>query len=97
MAVAMFMHWDGVTAGEYDQIRELVNWEGDPPVGGRLHVAAVDESGLHITDLWDSAEEFQAFVANRLMPGVKQLGLQGEPEVTILPAHAIFAPAYKPV
>ena len=73
-----------------------MNWEGEPPAGGRLHIAAVDESGSHITDLWDSAEEFQAFVATRLMPGVKHLGLQGEPTVTILPAHAIFAPAYKP-
>jgi hypothetical protein len=96
MAIAMFMHWDGVTAEEYDKVREIVNWEGDPAAGGKLHVAAFDENGLHVTDLWDSAEAFQVFVADRLMPGVQQVGIKGEPKVTLLPAHAIFAPAYKP-
>ncbi len=97
MAVAMFMHWAGVTAEEYDRVRQLVDREGTPAPGGFLHIAALDDSGLHVSDLWETAEAFQAFVQNRLMPGVKQLGLQGEPKVTLLPAHAIFAPAYKPV
>ena len=97
MAFAMFMHWDGVTADECDQVRTIVNWEGDPPAGGQMHIAAVDEGGLHITDRWDSAEEFQAFVANRLMPGVMQVGIKTEPKVTVLPVHAVFTPAYRPV
>jgi len=29
------------------------------------------------------------------MPGVKELGIPGEPQVEILPAHAIFAPGYE--
>jgi len=34
---------------------------------------------------------FQAFVDNRLMPGIAQAGdVEGEPTVTITPAHAIF-------
>ncbi|HKG26382.1 MAG TPA: hypothetical protein VKB09_12085 [Thermomicrobiales bacterium] len=96
MAIAMFMHWDGVTADQFDQVRKVVNWEGDPAAGGKLHIAAVDERGLHVTDLWDSAEAFQTFVATRLMPGVKQVGIPSEPKVDIVPVHALFTPAYKP-
>jgi hypothetical protein len=28
------------------------------------------------------------------MPGVKALGIPGEPRVEILPAHAVFAPGF---
>lgn len=92
MAIAVFLHWDGVTTDEYDKLRELVNWEGEPPVGGNLHVAAFDESGMHAIDLWETAEDFQEFVANRLTPGVQQLGMSGAPAITMFPVHAIFAP-----
>ena len=47
-----------------------------------------------MTDIWESAEQFQQFVDQRLMPGVKQVGIQGEPQVEIYPTHRIFAPAY---
>ena len=55
---------------------------------------AVTENGVRVTDIWESDEAFDAFVRDRLMPGVKQLGIPGEPEVEILPAHAVFAPGY---
>jgi hypothetical protein len=42
----------------------------------------------------ESAEAFDVFVQDRLMPGVKKLGIPGEPQVEILPAHAVFAPGY---
>ncbi len=48
-----------------------------------------------VTDVWDSAEDFQRFVDERLMPGTNQAGIAGEPQVTILPAHRIFAPAFE--
>lgn len=93
MAVMMQMEWNGVSPAEYEALRKRVNWEGDPPVGAVFHVAAFDDHGIRITDVWNSAEEFEAFVQNRLMPGVKELGVAGEPKVEILPAHAVFSPA----
>ena len=59
-----------------------------------FHVVAVTNDGLRDTDVWESAEAFDDFARNRLMPGVKELGIPGEPQVEILPAHIIFAPAY---
>jgi hypothetical protein len=95
MAVMMYMQWDGIGANEYDAVRKLVDWEGNPPPGGLMHVMAVGENGISIADVWESAEQFQAFAQDRLMPGVKQLGIAGEPRVEVLPAHAFFTPGYE--
>ena len=97
MAVVVFIEWDGVTAEQYDAARQLVNWEGDPPEGGVLHVAAATERGMRITDVWESPEVFQAFVNERLTPGVTQLGITSQPRVDIQPVHALFTPAFERV
>lgn len=91
----MTMKWAGVNPQQYDQVRELVKWEEDKPQGGMFHIAYFDNEGLRVTDVWKTKEDFDNFVNNRLMPGVKQLGIEGQPEVEIHPAHAVFAPGYQ--
>lgn len=95
MPIAMDMTWAGVTPDQYDAVRELVGWERDAPDGGVFHAAWFTSDGLRVLDVWETAEHFRRFVDERLMPGVKQLGIGGEPEVQITPAHAVFAPAYE--
>ena len=94
MAVMMVMEWPGIGTTEYEAARQHVNWEGDVPPGALFHVVAATERGVRVTDVWESAADFNAFVENRLMPGVKALGIPGEPTVELLPAHAIFAPGF---
>src|SRR5437763_1790697 len=89
VAVLMRLDWEGVTPAQYEALRKIVNWEGDQPPGGMSHVAAFDDAGIHVNDTWESAEQFQAFLDNRLMPGVQQVGVGGQPNVTITPAHAV--------
>jgi predicted ester cyclase len=48
-----------------------------------------------VVDVWETAEQFDAFAATRLMPGVHKVGVLGEPVVEILPAHALYAPGYR--
>ena len=63
----------------------------DVPPGGVCHLAWFTPEGLHIVNVWDSAEEFERFVQERLMPVVKgELGFAGEPEVSVHEAHAVF-------
>ena len=95
MPIMMIMEWDGITSAQYDQVRSLVRWEEDKPKGGLFHVAAATPKGIRVTDVWDSAEEFNQFVESRLMPGVQKAGIQSQPRVEIFPAHAVFAPGYK--
>ena len=98
MAIAMFMEWNGVTAEQYDAVRKKVKWETDVPEGAIFHVAALSDKGLHVTDLWASAEDFQNFVEKRLMPGVKEVvGDIDEPHVEVYPVYALFTPKFKPI
>ena len=94
MAVMMIMEWAGVTQEQYDAVCDIVNFMGQPPKGGLVHVASLSDKGLHVTDVWETAEDFQAFAEQRLMPGVQKAGIPGEPKVNILPAHNVFAPGY---
>ena len=96
MPVVMIMTWKGITREQYEAARKLVNWEGNVPKGALFHVAAFDKEGARVTDVWEKAEDFDSFLKSRLMPGVKQVGIKGEPQVEIYPTHAIFAPGYKP-
>jgi hypothetical protein len=90
--VVMSMRWRGVTPEQYEQAREVINWEGDVPDGAVLHVAGFDSDGLRVTDVWESAEDFNRFAEERIMPGVQQIGIQGQPEVEFLPLQNIFNP-----
>lgn len=97
MRIVMFMEWDGVTPAQYDAARDVVKWETDAAPGGVLHVATFTDKGLRVTDVWESAEDFQRFVQTRLMPGVRQVGIPGEPKVEVYPLHALFTPAFTAV
>jgi hypothetical protein len=92
MAVMMIMRWENVSLEQYDEVKKVVGWEETPPEGGVLHVTAHDGTALRITDVWESAEAFEAFVNDRLMPGVASVGIEGQPEVEILPLHDQFTP-----
>jgi hypothetical protein len=96
MAVQVIIEWEGVTPGQYEQARHLVRWDVETPPGLLFHVSAFDGKGLRITDVWESAEHFQSFTENQLIPGTKQVGIPGEPKVEIYPAHAVLAPGYHP-
>ena len=93
MAVMMQMTWNGIGSEEYEAARKHVNWEGDVPPRGdvprrgghRRWRARYRRLGVRPKRLTPSSRD-------RLMPGVKELGIPGEPQVEILPAHAIFAP-----
>jgi hypothetical protein len=92
MQTVMLMRWHGVTVDQYEEARSLINWEGDVPDGAVLHIAGFDGDDLRVTDVWESPEQFQRFVDERLMPGVKEIGIEGEPEVRLYPMQAIFNP-----
>ena len=96
MPTVMRMDWPAITKEDYENARSHVNWEGDVPDGAQFHVAWFDDDGFHVLDLWESAEAFNGFVESRLMPGLREIGIEGEPSVTLSEAQAVFAPAYQP-
>lgn len=95
MAIVMIMEWPDVDLAGYEGVKRITNFENEVPPGGMFHVAALDGTTLRVIDVWESAEQFQAFVEAKLMPATKDLGITSQPVVKILPAHNIFAPAYQ--
>jgi len=94
MAVAMFMRWQGVGPEQYDHVRTMVDFEQDLPDGAIYHVCAFDDESMRIVDVWESREQFERFMAERLSPAIAEAGMSGEPEVEFLPVHFEFAPGY---
>ena len=95
MAIVMIMEWPDVDLAGYEGVKDVTNFENDIPPGGMFHVAALDGTTVRVIDVWESAELFQSFVENKLMPATKDLGISSQPVVKILPAHSIVAPAYQ--
>jgi hypothetical protein len=91
MAVAMFMRWPGLTGDQYDTVMGRLELDANPPAGGVLHLAAVTDEGLQVSDIWQTEQAFHSFLENRLMPVVAELGLTGEPEIEIVPLHNLYA------
>jgi hypothetical protein len=92
MATVMLMHWPEVTKEQYEQVRHSVNWEGEPPVGSKFHTAWMAGDGFHVLDLWDSRQQFETFVQDRLTAGVAAAGVGGQPKVEFFESLSIFAP-----
>jgi len=90
MTVVMSMSWAGVSPQQYDMVRDTVGWEEVAPAGGDMHVAWFDGQGLHVIDVWESAEAFQTFFAQRLAPAIEKAGIEGAPDTDFNPLHRRF-------
>lgn len=90
MAVAMSLRWAEITPEQYNAARDRVRWEQQMPEGVVLHAAWFENDGLHVTDVWETQGHWERFLAARLTPAFKELGIPGEPEFHISPLHRRF-------
>jgi hypothetical protein len=74
----------GLTKAQYDETSRLFEQEfgEDLPDGCDYHVCFGSDGDLHVSEIWDSREQWEAF-GERLMPLLAQWGIefQGQPEV----------------
>jgi hypothetical protein len=72
----------GFTAAKYDEtVKKLAAASAGSPKGRSYHVCYGDPSGVHVTDIWDSMENFQAF-GKTLLPIMNSLGVDpGQPDI----------------
>ncbi|MGI5398701.1 hypothetical protein ACQEVG_04425 [Streptomyces sp. CA-135486] len=90
MAVVESLQWAGVTPEQYDAVRTRVRWEEEAPDGAAMHAAWFESDGLHVIDIWDTDEQFQRFIADKIMPAVQAVGIAGQPQVKTTPLHRRF-------
>jgi hypothetical protein len=91
MAVAMYLHWPGLTSDQYDAIMARLGLDANPPAGAVLHMATVSDEGVEVVDIWQTEQAFNGYLEQRLLPAVSELGISGEPEVRLVPLHNLYA------
>src|SRR5687768_16425010 len=91
MAVAMFMSWPGITPDQYDSVMARLDLDANPAAGGVLHLAALTDEGLEACDVWQTEQAFHRFLQHRLLPLAQELELDGEPEISLMPLHNLYA------
>jgi hypothetical protein len=68
MSVVVISVTPGVGAEQDTAMLAALDLEGNPPAGGHLRIAGPTDEGWRIISLWDSQEDFDAFVRDRLAP-----------------------------
>lgn len=59
-----------------EELRKELDWEHQHPDGEALHVAAFDDSGnCCVADIWESAEQLNIFINNRVRPAMKKINI----------------------
>jgi hypothetical protein len=89
MSFVLTFHPSGFTAAKYDEATKQLNAAGaGKPKGRSYHVCYGDPESVHVTDTWDSMDDFQAF-GQVLVPILLSLGVDpGQPSV--LEVHNII-------
>jgi hypothetical protein len=83
MSVVVRFPPSNMSKQQYDSIRSDLEGAGDWPAEGcQLHVCFGPENDMRVSEVWESAEQLQAF-GDKLRPKIEQAGIQmsGEPEV----------------
>jgi hypothetical protein len=82
MPLGYYFAPQSMSADAYDEVMKRLEAEGKAaPAGRTYHCAFSGPGGLHVFDVWDSKESFEAFGAT-LMPILADLGVDaGQPEV----------------
>jgi hypothetical protein len=79
MAYATLIEFD-IDLDTHLKIGEVV---GDAAVSGLIfHGGGPSERGVHSLDVWESKEDSERFYVERMVPALKQLGLEGGPPLS---------------
>ena len=77
----------------YDEISRRLRESGAiPPEGCHLHCAGWTGNGFRIIEIWDTREQFDRFLADKVMPLVMEMpgANQQPPEITSYELHSLM-------
>jgi hypothetical protein len=90
MPVAAVMEFKNATLEQYDEVISRMGLQpGSPgPEGALFHWVAATGDGLLVTDVWQTAEQFQQFADTQIGPITQEVGIEGPPAVTMHEVHS---------
>jgi hypothetical protein len=78
MAIAMMVDNHEGSQEVYDRVRDVVGLEA--PAGGILHLAGPSPNGgWRVIEVWETPEDAQRFVRERLLPAFEAVGAPPPP------------------
>ncbi len=87
MSVAMMVDNPDGSRETYDKVIEHLGL-GEKPAGGIFHVAGPSPNGgWRVVEVWESEEDAQRFVRERLGPALEAAGVSRPPNPQIWPVH----------
>jgi hypothetical protein len=89
MAIAVVMDFDGATLEQYDRVVELMEYQpgGHGAPGSLFHWVTETNSGIRVTDVWKTREEFDKFAQERIGPFTREAGFEAPPQMTFYDVH----------
>lgn len=89
MAIGVVLEFEGATLAQYDRIIEKMKFtpRGKGGPGGLFHWVTATESGIRVTDVWETQEHFQTFADEQIGPFSQEVGLPKPPVVTFHDVH----------
>jgi hypothetical protein len=82
MSIVVRCPASNVTNQQYNSVHSALQQSGDwPPAGCLIHLAFGDEQNVHVSEIWESQEQLQAF-GEKLQPKLAAAGIElaGEPK-----------------
>lgn len=97
MAVLVMQELPGVSRETYDGVNEKLNPAGMPPAGLIVHTSGPADGGWRIVDVWESAEDFNRFRDERVVPAVmayaQEAGVEpATPQITVSELYDVIKP-----
>lgn len=89
MSVVVISVAPGIGAEQDAAMLAALDLENNPPAGARLRIAGPTDVGWRIISLWDSQEDFDAFVRDRLAPVIEGAG-RPLPEFQVTPVQSVI-------
>lgn len=87
---------EGVSLQMLDDVTDEMGADDNPPEGMLLHTHFEQDGRVHVVDVWDSQEAYEAFRDARLLPAMQAVaqrnGLDGpppQPESSITAVHRV--------
>jgi hypothetical protein len=92
MAVAVVMDFEGATLDQYDEICRSMGLtpQGSGPAGALFHWVTKTDTGIQVTDVWETREQFEAFAQNEIGPKSAAAGVEGHPTMAFHEVHNYF-------
>jgi hypothetical protein len=86
MAVATIIDNPQGSEEIYERLREVIGLEG--PAGGIAHLAGPNpDGGWRVIEVWESEEDAQRFLEERLRPAAEAVGAPPPPPPQFWPVH----------